>query len=264
MFEFLEQDLLVRIESVHMELDNLKELLEQKIDQSCQVYRIQVKSIEDQHSYLNTLKIKKQFPKMNDFLKNTQKISQDLRRSEKKFKTILSELTNFRASIKPLHRDRSIWLGKLSSTLKPLNFSDITDSRVKYVDLLDYTTNLTSMCSLNNDSEQIVVLDNYLNSLSLFDKEFNLIKFVCLNDMGNVRQARLTFNSNLYGITASSNYVYVNNSDRNQIVVLDKALNGIKSIFAPLKCKPSSSMFEVETYADWVYVFDNQNREVFR
>lgn len=124
----------------------------------------------------------------------------------------------------------------------------------------EYTPNLTSVCLLN-DNQQILLLDNYTNSVSIFDKNFNLIKSVCLNDFDHVRQSHMTFNSNLYGIVASSKYVYINSMDRNEIIVLDKELESIKTIFQPLRVK---SIFEVEVSGDFVYVFDNRNREVFR
>lgn len=256
MFEFLEQDLLVRIESVHMELDNLKDSLSEQLDRTAADYAREITSIHDQHVLINQLR---PTSKMSLLLGDLRKSAQILRESGRIVGSSISKLSNFQISSRPLHRDKSLWLGRLSSNLKPFAFSDLVEARVKLVDLFDYTTNLTSMCSL--DDESVLVLDNYLNSVSLFDKNFNLLKSVCLNEFANVRQSRLTFNSNLYGVTASSRYVYINNSDRNQIVVLDRELRGIKAIFAPLKCK---SIFEVETYEDLVFVLDNQNRQMYR
>lgn len=274
MFEYLEQDLLIRVESVHMDLDNLKDRLDKAIDRGAGQFANEIKFISDQKTNFDhnnspnpaTSTSADKNKKMSQLLGDLQNCWKKLRKSELTATEIILKLTDYRASSRPLHRDKSAWLGKLTCTLKPLILEDVVDSRVKFVNLFGYTTNLTSVCSLDNDDQDnnkdnILVLDNYLNSVSLFDKHFNLIKTVWLNELGNVREARLTFNSNLYGVVASSRYVYVNNCDCNQIIVLDRALTGLKSIFSPLKSK---SIFEVDTCADFVFVFDNQNREVLR
>lgn len=259
LFEFIEQDMLIRIESIFIELENVQERFNGSIDRIASDIQEEVKFIREKQMHLNVLKYQTR-PKMNNQLKEFRVIAYSLHNSSDVVQSLVNKLRNFKTSIKQLPRDKSLWFGKLLSTLKPLVVNEILNSSVRLVDMFGYTTNLTSLCPLDN-GEGILVLDNYLNSVNLFDKNLNLVKSVCLNDLANVRQSHLAFNANLYGIAASSKYVYINNMDQNQIVVLNHALNNIKAIFTPLKTR---SMFEIDTYADTLFVLDNRNRELYR
>ena len=258
MFEFIQDSIEIRFESVRMELDNVLERLNESIDTIKSEITDEVKYTREKRMYLNTIKHAKK-PKMNSLLKDLRKLKRGLEKSGNVVENLGNKLTESKEPSKPLHKDKSIWLGSMKSTLKPVQFSEVLNNRVKTADLFGYTTNSTSMCPFGSDG--LLILDNYLNSVSLFDKDFNLVKSVFLNELGNVRRARLTFNSNLYGIVASDHYVYINNMDQNHIIVLDESLDAVMGIFEPLKVK---SIFEIEVFSNMLFVFDNRNREVFR
>ena len=132
------------------------------------------------------------------------------------------KLESYSVSKKKFPKNSKILLGSLCSPYLSISLRDMKRSTSVPIDLSEFITNLTSLCQVENGN--FLALDNYLNSIVELSSKFKFIRSVYLNNLDGVRHSHLCYNSNFYGLVSSENLVYVNNMERNKILVLDNKL----------------------------------------
>ena len=162
-------------------------------------------------------------------------------------------------------------LGKIRSPcIHQLDLECLRTSNAKVIDLSEHVTNLTSICQL--DHSRLAILDNYRSNISIFDLNLqNKTASIDINELENVRNSHLSFNSNLYSI--QTNYcaydhfpvprrVFINTMERNEIIVLDHTLGCLNKIIKPFDIKTQRSIFEISLQNRNIFVLDNLNRRL--
>lgn len=248
----------IRLDSLQIELDKQNYMLSENIDRI--KYQI-TGNLNDIRSKSSQLKPN------NSNLKSLIGIERQLNQAAKNINKYSKKLENFQLSSKSLLKDRQFFIGKLYGPLKQIDLYNFVNSELDLVDFSEYLSNLTSLCQMKDG--KILVLDNFMNSVVVFDKYFRFLNIVFINDIVSVKEAKLAFNSNLYSISSSDNYIHINNMERNEILVFDKNMSILKSIFSPIpktnySSKFNSFEFEIQFYDDHVYVLNNPNRVIFK
>jgi hypothetical protein len=236
-----------------------------EIDYEIECQKKKLKSIE--LFIKNSQKIQKIYNKenFNALLKEYSYIKTKLRNVSNRL-LILNKIRNnfkIRSRKKKPHMYNNRLFGCLKSDLKPLEINSVKFSRLKKIDLSLLTSNLTSLCILDNGN--ILVLDSYMNSINELDSKFRFLREIRLNeDLSGVRESRMTFNSNFYGILATKNFVHINNMECNEIIILDKSLDRMERIFSPIADENRSSIFLCEVYKNFVYVLSYAKKIVLK
>jgi hypothetical protein len=274
-FEFMMQDIELRVESLFLELEKQKylvleqvETLDNKLNQNTDVLQTQ----------LNDLKEITQKPDSNDpeLLNRLTLIQDNLNETSKNIDFITEKLNFFSRVESKMPKDIYKTIGRITSPFNDVDPSLLENASIKMIDLSEKVDNLTSLCAYGDD--YMIALDNYTTSMIIFDKEFNFVLKQSLNDIFNLRKNHLIMNTNLYGILCSNNlnsdYIYINNMEKSEIIILEKNLQILKAIIKPFERIPKEKPveighhyekpFEIDILRNNLYVLDNMNKSILK
>lgn len=260
-FEFIEHDMDVRVISVGMdfekteyhyqvEIDNIQNKIADEIDNIFNINQSLPRSISKTDPALQ---------QDNYSLKDYFSFKRQLDLITARLYSLTRKLDSFIVSAKSLPKYKNRFIGKLVGPYNQVNIHELQQSKPVYVDLSEHITNLTSLCQTYNN--HYLALDNYFNTVVYFDSGFNFIKSVNLNNL--IRKQNFALNSNFYGIVTHENHVYINNMERNEILVLDNTLSRIIRVLNPVRGQ-TRSIFSLETFGNFLFVLAYPNKQLIK
>jgi len=178
----MEQDLLVKQESVCNQLDKIHFRVINQIDWHRLIIRNEFKRVQ---MYLFEL----------DSLKHTRDLNK-LFQIELKLKEVKREIRLIKHSILGLFvikqeiiKNKAQLLGKIFSPLKRVQIQDVKETKAETVDLSDFVANITAICE--TPDQHILVLDNYQALIVELSKSFEPIRKCYLNEIQGIRSAHI-------------------------------------------------------------------------
>jgi hypothetical protein len=257
-FEFMEQEMLIRIESFNVELDKHSYFFDKRIDLGHWQVLDELDKINEIERKVNEFKANRNdFASFQNLLKNYSEIRASLSEISNRLYDLSYTTASFHLSTRKFPKFKNTLVGKLMSSLKPVDLFAFKSSKSTLIDLSEEVTNLSSLCQLDNNN--FLALDSYLNSIVEFDAKFKFIRSVCLNEMPGVQQQKITFNSNFYSILANKKSVFINNMESNEVIVVDRALSRIDTIFSPA-FESSRPIFLCECYRNTLFILNYKER----
>ena len=246
LFEFIKENLFIRIESINIELDNLQIKLMKNINiakNKCSKELSDLKQIQK----IDKIELDLKDKTLNKYL---YKKIKKLNKSSKIIENLSFELLSYQPKYHPnviYFNDKYKLIGIINSPFNLFKNNTIDKeyldkNNAQLFDLSKFVTSAGGLCQMNKNYE-ILVIDNFLNKIIVYDKYFNYSKDVNLNEMYSVREANLAFNSNFFCIQSVSTFyinkenydyaVFINNMENNELIILDQSMENIKKIISP-------------------------------
>jgi hypothetical protein len=245
----MEQDLLVKHESICNQLDKIHYRLQNQIALHRLMLQNEFKRVQMYYLELDNARESRDLNKLFQ-------IELKLKEVKKEIRLFKHKILGFFVIKRQIVKNKSQMLGKLFSPIKNIQIQDLKETQAETADLSDFVANITAVCE--TPDQHILVLDNYQALIVEMKTSLEPIRKCYLNEIQGIRSAHLTFNANLYSIACSPQYVYINHMERNEIIILNRQMTFLKALFSPVLPKASlmkTAIFKFELVEKFIYVF---------